>query len=532
MKAINSNIWKCILFAALGFTALASCSEDAMDRVNEDNDHTTSAPAKFVLADVITSTAFSNVGGDLNTYFSVYTEHTVGVDNQLYKAESRNGEPSVASTFNNVWGNLYSTLRDARIVVLKASDKAAANYTTKGIGEVLVAINSALITDAFGNTPYSQAALPELDNGKPKYMNPDMDTQEAIYQSIMKSLDDAIVDLPKGDSQDKVGAYDFIYQGDGEKWLKLAYGLKARYTMRLLARSKNREADLKKVLEYIDKSYKSRDEQAAYAIYDANNINPLFGFQWSRDGLAASKSYSDKLIERKDPRLRRFFCIGQNQMPKGATSISIQVKGAEDSTFLMAENGTAQSIKFHYNTPIFFYAQVCPTLLMSYHELLFLKAEALARLNKTAEAEAALKEAVVAAIANAEMGLQGAFKAPTVAGYGGIKETTEAITEKEAGEYFDTNVKPLFTANPLREVMIQKYLAMLGAFGESTECYNDIRRMKALKEDFVKLDNPKPFPLRAPYGDSDVSANPKVKAAYGDGQYVYSEPVWWAGGSR
>ena len=94
MKAINSNIWKCILFAALGFTALASCSEDAMDRVNEDNDHTTSAPAKFVLADVITSTAFSNVGGDLNTYFSVYTEHTVGVDNQLYNAEIRNGEPS------------------------------------------------------------------------------------------------------------------------------------------------------------------------------------------------------------------------------------------------------------------------------------------------------------------------------------------------------------------------------------------------------------------------------------------------------
>ena len=93
-------------------------------------------------------------------------------------------------------------------------------------------------------------------------------------------------------------------------------------------------------------------------------------------------------------------------------------------------------------------------------------------------------------------------------------------------------MKPLFTANPVREVMVQKYLAMLGAFGESTECYNDIRRMKALKEDFVKLDNPKPFPLRAPYGNSDVIANPKVNAAYGDGQYVYSDPVWWAGGNR
>ena len=269
MKAINSNIWKRILFLALGFTALASCSEDAMDRVNEDNDHTTSAPAKFVLADVITSTAFSNVGGDLNTYFSAYTEHTVGVDNQLYNAEIRNGEPSVASTFNNVWENLYSTLKNARIVILTASDEVAANYTTRGMAEVLAAINGALITDAFGNTPYSQAALPQLKDGKPQYMAPNVDTQEAIYQAIMKSLDDAIVDLPKGDAKDKVGSYDFIYKGDGAKWIKLAYGLKARYTMRLLARSKNREADLQKVLEYVDKSFKSIDDQAAYAIYDA-----------------------------------------------------------------------------------------------------------------------------------------------------------------------------------------------------------------------------------------------------------------------
>jgi len=27
-------------------------------------------------------------------------------------------------------------------------------------------------------------------------------------------------------------------------------------------------------------------------------------------------------------------------------------------------------------------------------------------------------------------------------------------------------------------------------------------------------------------------ANVAIKEAFGDGQYVYSEPVWWAGGSR
>lgn len=528
MKSIL-NISKGILSVALISVTFASCSEDVMDRINEDKDHTTAVPAKFILADVITSTAFSNIGGDFNTYFSTYVEHMVGVDNQLANAETRNGEPSASSTFNNVWGNVYSTLKNARIAIDLSSDEVTANYTTKGIAEVLAAINSGLIADAFGDTPYSQAALAELANGQPQFMTPELDKQENIYSAIMGYLDAAIEDLPKGDKSDQIGNYDFIYKGNGKAWLKLAYGLKARYTMHLLARSSSKEADLQKIIEYVNKSYISISDQAAFAIYNETNINPLFDFQWSRDGLAASKSYANKLIERNDPRLRRIFSTGQNFSKLG---VSDQITGVSDPLFDMADNGIAEPVKYKYNTPIFVYAQTCPTLLMSYHELLFLKAEALARLGQLTDAEAALKDAVIAAIANAEVGVNAAFNAPTVKLYGGVVETTEPITETEAATYFDTSVKPLFDANPVKEVMVQKYIAFLGAFGETTECYNDVRRLKAMGEDFIKLDNPYKFPLRAPYGADDVSANPNVENAYGNGQYVYTDPVWWAGGTR
>lgn len=318
-------------------------------------------------------------------------------------------------------------------------------------------------------------------------------------------------------------------KGDKDAWLKLAYGLKARYTMHLLARSKDQNADLTKIIEYVDKSFASLDEQAAFAIYDEININPLFDFQWSRDGLAASKSYADKLIERNDPRLRRIFSTGQNFSKKG---VSDQITGISDSLFSVSPNGTGEPVKHKYNTPIFVYAQTCPTMLMSYHELLFIKAEAQARLGLTNEAATTLKNAIVTAIANAEVGIKAAFNAATVLPYGGVIETTKAITEAEAIAYFTTSVKPLFDANPVKEVMVQKYIAFLGAFGESTECYNDVRRLKALGEDFIKLDNPYKFPLRAPYGGDDVSTNPNVEAAFGNGQYVYTDPVWWAGGTR
>jgi len=81
------------------------------------------------------------------------------------------------------------------------------------------------------------------------------------------------------------------------------------------------------------------------------------------------------------------------------------------------------------------------------------------------------------------------------------------------------------------------HLAFYGASGEATEAFNDYRRLKALGEEaFIGLANPlnaqNKFPLRFPYGNSDVSANPNIKTAYGDGSYIYTENVWWAGGTR
>lgn len=499
-----------------------------MDKINNDSDHTKDVYSKFILPDVITSTAFNNVGGDLSTYVSTYVEHEVGTHNQLYNAEIRQNEPSAASTFNNTWINLYAALKNARIIIEKSSDGGTeeGNYTTKGMAEVLAALNSALLTDAFGDIPYSQAALPNLVNGLPQYMNPVIDKQETIYKSIIKYLDDAIVDLPQGDNNlsGSAGSYDLLYQGDYSKWVKLAYGLKARYTMRLINRSSDVAGDMEKVIQYVDKSFSSAGEQAAYSKYDASNLNPLFDFEWSRDAISASKSMSEKLITRNDPRARRVYFSSGNWAHYLPTS----------TKFNMAPNGEPTESQYVYNYSVYVFAQTAPTLLLSYHELLFLKAEALCRLSRASEAEDVLKDAVVAAISNTENSVSAAMNAPTILGYGGGLQdiSGDAITTAEAEAYFDNNVKSLFDVNPLKEVMNQKYIAFWGASGEATECYNDIRRMKALGEDFVTLKNSNKFPLRCPYGVDDVTANPNVESAYGNGQYIYTDPVWWAGGTR
>ena len=69
--------------------------------------------------------------------------------------------------------------------------------------------------------------------------------------------------------------------------------MKARYTMRLINRSTDKQADLNKVLDYVSKSFTSADDEAAYAVYDANNITPFFGYFDSRAGFANSQSLTD-----------------------------------------------------------------------------------------------------------------------------------------------------------------------------------------------------------------------------------------------
>jgi hypothetical protein len=523
MKTLNIIMIK-ILGLLFLTVFISSCSDEILDRINKDDSHPKGVDAKYIIADVITATAFLNVGGDFNTYFSTYVEHEVGVHNQLFRAETRSGEPYLATTFNNKWISLYNALKDARIAIALCSKggRQEGNDVTKGIAEALAAYNSALITDAFGDAPWSEAALVK-ENGTPLYVTPKIDKQEDIYKGIMELLDSAIVDLQGNDSHSETGGYDLLYGGDASKWIKFAYGLKARYTMRLLHRTTDKAGAYDKVLDYVSKSFASAGEQAAFAVYDANNLNPLFDFQWSRSGLGASASLAAKLIERNDPRLRRVF-TGYDD-----NDGLVQIFGTADQYYFMAPNGEPEELQDHYNTSTFVYSQTAPTLLLSYHELLFLKAEALARKGDRM-AKDVLKEAVVAAIANTEINVTAALSAPDLAGY--WMTTTDAVGPDEAAGYFDASVAPLYDADPLSEVMVQKYLAFFGASGESTECYNDIRRLKALGETFITLANTGKFPLRCGYGNSDTTTNPAVQEAYGNGQYVYDEPVWWAGGTR
>jgi hypothetical protein len=474
---------------------LSACSEDTMDSINKDKNHPNDVASKYTLTDVMTSSAFSVTSSDLAFYASSYIEHNVGIYNQLYNAETRNGEPFDASTYNNSWNSIYSNLYALKGVIQKCSDggSEAGNTQNLGIAQILTSYNLAVLTDCFGDIPWTEALQPGV------IYQPKIDKQEAIYTQIFTFLDAGIANLAKT-STISIGGQDLVYGVDPSSkdvrdqadinvlWTKAAKGLKARYLMHLSFRN----AKYQEVIDNINASFANANEEFKFAQYDGSAAkNPFYSFFTDRNYFGASQSLHDKLVDRNDPRDAKFF---------------IQYPGS--AKLLFAQNGTTDQAQKKYGISALNNA-TAPTYMLSYHELLFLKAEAYARLgiSHLPEAETALKAAISAAFVKLNVGL----------------------TAADAANYYTNSVKAKFDANPLSEIAVQKYIAFYQ--DEALEAYNDYRRLAALGT-VIPLSNPLPVPLRYTYGNSDVTTNPNIREAYGDGSYVKTEKVWWAGGTR
>ena len=487
-------------FAVLALAA-TSCSEDLMDDINKNNGNpeAESVDAKFEFPGIIVNTAFETVSGDYAFYAASYTEQMFGTgSNQLAKAELRNsGETAASSTFNNVWNSTYGSMRACKEAIDKCAEGKvnAGQNDIKGVAEVLMAANLGVLTDMHGDVPYSEA-LQGQDNLTPK-----IDSQKDIYTAIFKLLDDAIADLTAAQENDEsnIGSQDILFDGDYNQWIGYAYALKARHTLHTQKVDANA---ITKALEYATKAVNEYGFSGAeLAIFDGvTNDNPWTAFFWSREYSASSTTVAALMAERNDPRLGAYTTPLFGTFDTGNPGDALQANNFESlaaPSWLI--NGTAT------------------VNLLSKSEIFFIIAECQARLGQ--DASSAFATAVGASIVD----------------YAIADANTMGVDTSAIGTYIAS--LPV----TLKEIMVQKYLAQ--ARGEQVEAYNDIRRAKANGEEFIVLTNPNnsnslgnAWPLRMPYAESDVRSNPNVREAFGSGndagRYVFTENIWWAGGSR
>ena len=488
---------------ALATMLFSSCSEDMMDRINEDetSKKPEMVPSKYQLTDAEVSTAFSLVNGAYAWYVSSYTEQLFGTgNNQLMKAELRNpSETASSTTFNNEWNSTYANLHNLYQMIEKCSEGGldAGKSDLLGMAQILNAINWGVLTDLHGDIPFSECFT--------GVSAPKVDSQESIYTAILKMLDDAQVNLAKGGSN--AGSQDVIYGGDTEKWSAFGHAVKARYLLHTYGRNKS------VLSEVVKEAQAAIDGGFAGCYLDAtdgvNTENSWTAYFWSRYYIGSTTTVDNLMLERNDPRE-----ILYNYHP------TFRGWGNESVIAVPGDVELASVINV-VNVPYWVLNGAANLAIMSESELYFILAEAQAILGQ--DATAAFEKAV----------------ASSVKEYYAISD--ESIEDADVEAYIE-GLSDLFTADPLKEIRIQKFLAQTR--GEMIETYNDIRRINYTDGKYpVEMKNPNNtssvgnrWPLRLPYGDSDVVSNPNVTAAFGSGNeagmYIFTENVWWAGGNR
>ncbi|MRS05776.1 SusD/RagB family nutrient-binding outer membrane lipoprotein, partial [bacterium] len=264
-----------ILSVSILAIMLWSCSESIMDEINQNVNDPSDMVSRLIITDVMTNSAFNVAGGDFGFYASIYVEHNTGTFGQFYNADIRSTQPSSSTTYNNAWIAGYSNLYSLSLIIDKCSEGGSeeGNYHTLGIAQILTAYNLSVLTDAMGDIPWSEASQPGV------IFTPVLDRQEDIYNDIFKMLDDAIANLGRATVYPSLGAQDMIYGGDTDLWIKFAWGLKARFTMRL----SHRKPNYSDVISFANQSFTSSAEQAQFLYNGNTTLSPYYAMFRDRD---------------------------------------------------------------------------------------------------------------------------------------------------------------------------------------------------------------------------------------------------------
>ena len=483
--------------ALLSFTA---CSEDTFDDINKDNEHPApdNVPAYLQLTDAIMATGFNAVSGDYSFYVSSLTEQEIGVgNNQLMKAELRNPiEWAGSTTFNNAWNSIYGNLNNIFQMQEKIENEVSGNvghYDILAMAQILEALNFGILTDMHGDIPYSEACK-GLENLQPK-----LDAQKDVYAGILATLDEAIANLDKAEAENlkNAGDQDILFHGDLNQWRGLAYGLKARYLLHKLAVEPDVLSEVKSAAQKaVDLGFKGaliREFNGGTA------VNPWAAYFLSRSYTVSSNTVVNLMKVNNDPRLG-FYTYDFNEA----------YNPGDASVAQLTELYNQMTYEPYYAFPMTLLDGSQPIHLFSEAELYFILAET--QLRSGADATEAFQTAVTSAVTD-------------ILNFIGEDASVAADFAASLG-------KPT-----LQTLFEQKYLAQ--CVDEQVETYNDLRRLEAMGESYINLTNPNNtqsgvnrFPYRLPYANSSVLANPSIKEAYGDGYYIYSEKIWWAGGNR
>ena len=231
------------------------------------------------------------VGGELTLFANIMSQHVKG------GTTAQQGDFTKyildGQDMDGAWQNIYTNvLNIAYTIINKADAEGSPHYS--GVAKIMMAYGIGIVTDMFGDAPYSTAF--RADEG----IIATYDSQQDIYTTIQRLLDEAIVELGS-ESANSPGGDDFIYGGDIAAWTAAANSLKAKFYLHLSNVDPNAYGN---VLQAISAGAIASEAGNMQQIFASGANNPRQEFDINRAGnIFMGDHFVNLMTANSDPRL-------------------------------------------------------------------------------------------------------------------------------------------------------------------------------------------------------------------------------------
>jgi hypothetical protein len=469
-----------ILLSGVLLLSETSCKKD-LNKINQNPNASENAQPDYLLTAATKATVDTYWGTSNNMDASLlFVQHWAKIqytdpDRYIY----------TNSAFQELWTVAYTKSIVNLNQIIKLGD-AQANSNYKGVALVLRSWVFTLLTDAYGDIPYQQAA--NID----QYLTPAYDKQRDVYLALLEDLKTAQASLS---TSGKAIGGDVIYNNNIALWKKFANSLSLRIALRIADKEPERAKQVLTEVQAEGSGFISANSETAQLVYlSSPNQNPISNLFDTRDDYRISKTIVDKLFSLNDPRLPIYASKTQDATANNYVGIpnGLLVGDASNLGFTKTSKpGT------------YFLAPNAPAVIISYAEVLFDRAEAAAR-GFTAENAADLyNQAITASLKQ----------------YGIADAAAAAYTALPAVQYDASNYK--------KSIGDQKWIAL---FGQGLEAFAEWRRLDypQLQPAVAGTLNGK-LPVRFIYPGTEQSLNgANYKAAVANqGADVLTTKLWF-----
>ena len=490
---------------------LASCTKD-FQSINTNPNVPTAVPNDYLLA-----TSQVQLAGAHNPdskswrnnfgYSACLVQQMSSTDISFYGGSFYTStQNSFSAYFEDAYPN--SIKNEVNLISLTSADAKYVNITS--MARILKVMDMAIMTDMYGDVPYTGAGKGYLDaNFTPAY-----DAQKDIYTDMLSELEKAGAALdPAAYIPTKA---DYIYSGDIAKWKRAANTLMLRLAMRLV-----------KVDAGMAQTWAAKAISGGLITSSAENIaikfdgvaqissNPnswILGPTGSRNiaainGAVWGKTLIDMMKSRQDPRLPLIAAL-----KNGNNAVANQVglpNGVNTNTLATL---TPSNLDLYSRPAAAMYANNNPWIYMTYAEARLLQAEAIERGFATGAAATVFADGQQAALNQV---------------YGAVKPSLADIAT-----YAAANAYPVAGDLAAKMNAIHTELYLLNAVTlNGAEAWSDWRRSGypvLTPVNFVGNETNGVIPRRLKYSPGEFGVNPNINTAISSqGADLFTTRIWW-----